>query len=418
MQMGGNADPRYDRALRFALQAHAAVRQERKGTDFPYVSHPIQVAGILSRFEFDADVVIAGFLHDTIEDTRVSIEELEREFGADVAQLVVAVSEPDKSLPWQARKNHTFERLGKETRPEVLALVAADKLDNVRAITDTLRHLGNKKTWALFNADRKSQHWYYRGIAELLLGKDPNSRLFRTLDYETQTLFPDNRHTTNLFAGKPLGTPHDARAYLADPIRHWRPHHSALELAHSWIGSNGIPHDVATVLATCPTYSGCRLIEGFFEREVPLDSYGRPSQTDLLALVALQHGYGVIAVEAKAREPFGPLVSDWKKDGSANKEARLQSLCAHLNVIPAKVAHLNYQLLHRTVSGLLEAQRYGVREALVLVQSFDAKHSSLDAYQAFAKALGADGAIVNGVTTPVLLTGVQLRLAWVSSATN
>ena len=197
------------------------------------------------------------------------------------------MSEPDKSLPWKTRKEHTIAHLEQEQDPDVLALVAADKLDNVRAITDTLRHLGQEKTWALFNAKQSDQHWYYRRIAEILLEKDPESRLFRTLDFETQTLFPDHGHSTTFFAGKPLGTPHDARAYLADPIKHWRPDHSALELATSWIGAGGFPPSVAEVLASCDTYAGCRLVEGLFEREVDLGTKGRPSQTDLLALVQL-----------------------------------------------------------------------------------------------------------------------------------
>ena len=189
--MAGNANPRFYEALAFAARAHGAENQERKGTDFPYVAHPIRVAEILDRFECGEDVVVAGFLHDTIEDARLTEGEIGAGFGLRVARLVTAVTEPDKSLPWKERKQHTIARLEQERDQDVLALAAADKLDNVRSITDTLRHLGQQKTWALFNSKRSDQHWYYRRIAEILLGKDPESRLFRTLDFETQTLFPD-----------------------------------------------------------------------------------------------------------------------------------------------------------------------------------------------------------------------------------
>ena len=244
---------------------------------------------------------MAGFLHDTIEDTDVTADEISATFGPRVAGLVTSVSEPDKSLPWKTRKQHTIEHLEQEQDPEVLALVAADKLDNVRAITDTLRHLGQEKTWALFKADRSEQHSYYRRIAEILLRKDPESRLFRTLDFETQTLFPDQSRSTPFFAGKPFRNPHDARAYLADPIKHWRPDHSALELATIWINARGFPPSVMHILSSCDTWVGCRLVEGLFEREVDLGTRGRASQTDLLALVELSdRGYGVIAVEGKA----------------------------------------------------------------------------------------------------------------------
>jgi len=246
--MAGNANPR-EQALAFAAEAHAGVHQERKGTRFPYVAHPIRVAESLARFGLGDDVVVARLLHDTIEDTDVTADEIAAVFGARVAALVQSVSEPDKSLPWKQRKEHTLARLRDEDDPDMLALTAADKLDNVRSITDTLRHLGQGRTWDLFKEGRGEQHRYYRTLAEILLGKDPQSRLFRTLDYETQTLFPDPRHSTSFFAGKPLGTPHDARAYLADPIRHWRPDrrpdHSALELATAWIGANGFPPSVA-----------------------------------------------------------------------------------------------------------------------------------------------------------------------------
>ena len=409
--VAGRANPRFEDALAFAANAHGAVKQERKGTEFPYVAHPIRVAEILDRFECSEDVIVAGFLHDTIEDANVSAHEIAAAFGPRVAALVTSVSEPDKSLLWKARKEQTISHLEQEADPDVLALLAADKLDNVRSITDSLRHLGQEKTWALFNAKQSDQHWYYRSIAEVLLRHDANSRLFRTLDYETQTLFPDPGHSTSFFAGKPLGTPHDARAYLADPIRHWRPDHSALELATTWIGSGDIPPSVVEVLASSETYAGARLVEGLFEREVELGTSGRPSQTDLLALVQLTGGYGVIAVEGKAREPFGPLVSEW--NDSPGKQTRLESLCEHLGLDAAAVGDLRYQLLHRTVSALIEARRYGAREALMLVHSFDRDDSSLDAYQAFAGALGLSGAEPNAITSETIRGDVTLRLGWV-----
>ena len=168
---------------------------------------------------------------------------------------------------------------------------------------------------------------------------------------------------------------------------------------------------VAEVLTPCDTYANCRLVEAFFEREVDLGTKGRPSQTDLLALVQLADGYGVIAVEGKAREPFGPLVSEWN-DGSGKQE-RLDDLCLQLGLDTEGVGDLRYQLLHRTVSALLEARRYGAREALMLVHSFDSDNTSLDAYQAFAGALGLENATPNAITSPTGRGEVTLRLGWV-----
>jgi (p)ppGpp synthase/HD superfamily hydrolase len=216
--MAGNSNPRFDEALAFAAQAHGVVKQELKGTDFPYIADPIRVAEILDRFECNEEVVVAGFLHDTIEDANVTADEISAAFGPRIATIVTAVTEADKSLPWKERKQRALDQLEQEADRDVLALVAADKLDNVRSIVDAIRHAGEKKTWALFNAKKRDQHWYYRSIVEILLDHDQLNRLFRTLDFETQTLFPDRRRPTSFFPGKQLGTPHDARAYLADPM--------------------------------------------------------------------------------------------------------------------------------------------------------------------------------------------------------
>ena len=59
-----------------------------------------------------------------------------------------------------------------------LGLVAADKLDNVRSIAETLEYLGHDQTWAIFNAKQNEQHWYYSELARILIGKDPESTLF------------------------------------------------------------------------------------------------------------------------------------------------------------------------------------------------------------------------------------------------
>lgn len=409
-RVGGKANRRFEEALAFAALKHNAVHQERKGTDFPYVAHAIRVAETLDRFGLGDDVVVAGFLHDTTEDTDTTEAELRDAFGPTVAQLVVAASESDKSAPWRARKELTLAKLEQERDRNVLALIAADKLDNVRSLADTLRREG-ARTWERFKAGKAEQHWYYRRIAEVLLAAEPDDQLFRTLDYETQTLFPDKGVRTRFFAGKPFRTPHDARAYLADPIRHWKPDHSALELATTWIGARGVPPRVAAVLSTCAAYAGCELVEGFFEREVDLGTKGRASQTDLLALIRLGGGYGVIAVEGKAREPFGNYVRDWNT--TAGTQARLDDLCARLDIPLEKAQGLRYQLLHRTASALIEARRYGAGEALMLVHSFDPDNRSLADYQAFANALDMRGADVNAITSPVVHNGVHLRLGWV-----
>ena len=88
-------------AIRFALDKHA--HQFRKGTDRPYILHPLEVMLLLSAMNADTDLLMAGVLHDTVEDTDATLPELEARFGPGVAGLVGAHTD-DKSLPWQERK--------------------------------------------------------------------------------------------------------------------------------------------------------------------------------------------------------------------------------------------------------------------------------------------------------------------------
>jgi (p)ppGpp synthase/HD superfamily hydrolase len=175
-------------ALAFAVEAHGRVRQARKGTSFPYVIHPLRVGEILYRHGCDEDVIRAGLLHDTIEDAQVTRDELAARFGERVAELVVGASEPDRSAPWRERKQHTIEHV--RTAPgDVVEVLAADKLDNVRSIRESLAERGDE-TWKLFNAGEADQRWYYRELARAFLERDPDDELFRTLAVEVESVFP------------------------------------------------------------------------------------------------------------------------------------------------------------------------------------------------------------------------------------
>jgi (p)ppGpp synthase/HD superfamily hydrolase len=121
------------RAADFAARRHAA--QRRKGAaQEPYVNHLLEVAHLLADATGGSDTVliVAGLLHDTVEDVDVTREELEREFGAEVSALVAEVTD-DKSLPKEGRK-----RLQVETTPHksdrAKMLKMADKISNLRAL--------------------------------------------------------------------------------------------------------------------------------------------------------------------------------------------------------------------------------------------------------------------------------------------
>jgi (p)ppGpp synthase/HD superfamily hydrolase len=153
-----------DRALEVAAVAHAG--QVRKGTQIPYISHPCAVAIMLAQAGCSDETIAAGILHDTVEDTQLTISEIEREFGPAVASIVAGCSEPDKSLPWEERKRHTIEYL-RDAPQEVRIVSCADKLHNVRSIlTEYGRH--GDEVWSRFKRGRAAQEWYYRSLVDVL----------------------------------------------------------------------------------------------------------------------------------------------------------------------------------------------------------------------------------------------------------
>lgn len=151
------------KAIEFAFRAHSG--QFRKGTDIPYVVHPLQVGAMLIKSGCDEDLAAAGFLHDTVEDTDVKLEEIREQFGDLIAELVEAVSEPHKKAPWEARKQHTLQSL-ESANEEVLLLSLADKLDNIRSIYRDYEREGDD-LWDRFNRTQQAQAWYYYSLDDV-----------------------------------------------------------------------------------------------------------------------------------------------------------------------------------------------------------------------------------------------------------
>ena len=124
------------KALRFAAEKHSEQRRKNAKAS-PYINHPIHVAEILWRIADvrDATLLIAAILHDTIEDTATTREEIELQFGTDVLALVLEVTD-DKSLPKQTRKQLQVEHAPHKSRNAKL-LKLADKVSNVGDIIST-----------------------------------------------------------------------------------------------------------------------------------------------------------------------------------------------------------------------------------------------------------------------------------------
>ncbi len=173
---------RVEKAILFATKAHEG--QIRKGSSIPYIWHPLAVGRLLSDHGCTEEVVAAGILHDLLEDTATTGEQIEERFGDRVARIVEGCSEPDKGLPWEERKRHTLERLGSAPR-DVRMVTAADKIDNLRSILVDRERLGDG-VWCRFHRGPIKQAWYYRGIAKALGDGHP---LFLILEETVDQVF-------------------------------------------------------------------------------------------------------------------------------------------------------------------------------------------------------------------------------------
>lgn len=177
-------------AIEFAVKAHRG--QFRKGTRVPYIVHPIRVAAILIRHRCPQSVVVASILHDVLEDTGRTVEDIEECFGKSVARIVDAASQGEKCRPWRTRKEETLERI-KDVPSEVLLVECADKLDNMRTIREDCEMMG-ADIWERFDAPKESQQWYYRSLVAAFRNCAQDgilSSLVKDFESEVQKVFGD-----------------------------------------------------------------------------------------------------------------------------------------------------------------------------------------------------------------------------------
>lgn len=154
-----------NKAISFASLAHS--NQKRKGSDTPYVLHPLEAGIIVSQIKYDEDLICAAILHDTVEDSKVGYEALKIIFNERITELVKAQSE-DKSKSWQERKQHTIDYLNSVEDEDIKIVALGDKLSNMRAIHRDYIKL-EEKLWERFNVKEKSKHgWYYMSLVNSL----------------------------------------------------------------------------------------------------------------------------------------------------------------------------------------------------------------------------------------------------------
>lgn len=159
--------PLVEKALRVAVNAHRD--QTRKASDLPYFQHPASVVLILARCGFDGDELLAAaVLHDTIEDTELTVESLMDLFPATVVRLVQECTEQKtnsskEKIPWRARKEAHIALL-KNASTAGRAIVLADKLHNLGSMVFDLED--GKEIWSHFNAAPDELIWYHRAIVD------------------------------------------------------------------------------------------------------------------------------------------------------------------------------------------------------------------------------------------------------------
>ncbi len=173
--MNGYSD-RYEAALILAARAHR--QQVRKGSDVPYVVHPVHVSVLLLRYGFSEEVAVAGLLHDVVEDQDIPLADIEAGFGPAVAEMVAALSERKRDeageRPWEVRKQEKIAHL-RQASLGAVAVKAADTLHNVHSVIAGLRDQG-PSFWGHFKRGSEASLGYYRSVAAVVrerLGAHP-----------------------------------------------------------------------------------------------------------------------------------------------------------------------------------------------------------------------------------------------------
>ena len=179
-----------DKAILFSTKAHQGT--ERRGKGFPYIIHPLEAMAIAATITNDPEVLAAAVLHDTVEDTPVTNDDLVREFGERVAWLVETETDHHHDtdghvLSWQERKQRDMDNL--RALPRDAKIVAmGDKLSNMRAIARDYKLKGDE-LWQMFRMKDKATHaWRYRGLRDAFCGLE-DTFAYQELDSLVKEVF-------------------------------------------------------------------------------------------------------------------------------------------------------------------------------------------------------------------------------------
>ena len=180
---------RLEEAVIFATKMHDG--QKRKITGLPYILHPMETAVVVSTMTDDEDIIIAALLHDVIEDTQATAEDVKNMFGERVLSIVESETENKRSnLPaestWKIRKEEALDKL-RHSNKEMKMMWLADKVSNLRSMANEYMKIGDKIFDAFHQKDKAEHEWYYRMILQIV--KDDLGETFAFKQYVRLTNF-------------------------------------------------------------------------------------------------------------------------------------------------------------------------------------------------------------------------------------
>lgn len=180
------------KAFTFAYRAHAS--QMRKGTDVPFLIHPLRVGWILHNAMASKDAVIAGLLHHIFDDPQHFSNEFENSlpvedeilfhFGEEIANHIEGATERNRDDSWEERKTHMIQFVSGNIDPDVAAVICADKLDNILSIEEVYKEYENTNAdefWSRFNRGMDDQAWYFTSLAAAFANHLGQSRTLNVL---------------------------------------------------------------------------------------------------------------------------------------------------------------------------------------------------------------------------------------------
>ena len=153
-------------AIDFATMVHSG--QTLRISEIPEIIHSFATAMLLSRYGYSEDLIIAGLLHGiTSSNSEYSINDIEKKFGAEIAQYILDVSESDESLDWKTRKSNHIEHIRNVTYYSRI-LCCADMVHNLYSLEKNIAIQGGD-VWKKFNASKSDVLWYYSSMCDSIL---------------------------------------------------------------------------------------------------------------------------------------------------------------------------------------------------------------------------------------------------------